>query len=221
MVFDVARSVVVLFGGSTATGDSNETWEWNGDSWVQRQPAASPPGRSSGILATHPTQGRTLLFGGARVSPSLVYYGGTHEFDAAAPRFDPVGVGCVGSNGTPILFGAPSPYVGTTWRVAVDGVPNNAPAFVALSLNDSTWGNVPLPVDLGVIGMPGCLLRVSPDLILFAPSNGSSAALGVPIANSPAFAGQDLFVQALVFDAPANPFGATLSNGGVARLALL
>src|SRR4051812_27020856 len=33
MVYDAARGVTVLFGGSTGTS-SGETWEWNGSAWT-------------------------------------------------------------------------------------------------------------------------------------------------------------------------------------------
>src|SRR5437762_12367223 len=53
MVFDVRTSHVVLFGGSTKVDagtrlsyDLDDTWEWNGDRWVQVYPAHSPHGRS-------------------------------------------------------------------------------------------------------------------------------------------------------------------------------
>lgn len=40
MVFDSARQVVLLFGGSTATNQAlNDTWEWNGVSWRRLLPS--------------------------------------------------------------------------------------------------------------------------------------------------------------------------------------
>ena len=36
MAYDQARGVTVLFGGSTASGINDETWEWNGTNWTPR-----------------------------------------------------------------------------------------------------------------------------------------------------------------------------------------
>ena len=48
MVYDAARQVVMLFGGeipvSARAGMSlNDTWTWNGRTWIQLRPEASPP----------------------------------------------------------------------------------------------------------------------------------------------------------------------------------
>src|SRR2546422_971729 len=46
LAYDSRRGRTVLFGGNTATGvTTNETWESDGTSWRQLQPAASPPAR--------------------------------------------------------------------------------------------------------------------------------------------------------------------------------
>lgn len=54
---------VVLFGGRTATGVSDELWEWSAGTWT-KQPRIPPwpPARSSATLTT--ANGRVLLFGG-------------------------------------------------------------------------------------------------------------------------------------------------------------
>jgi N-acetylneuraminic acid mutarotase len=62
MVYDAARSEIVLFGGGTGFTD---TWVWNGSIWAQRFPGTSPPPRSTGPKMTYDaTRGEVVLFGG-------------------------------------------------------------------------------------------------------------------------------------------------------------
>ncbi len=42
MAFDTAHNWVVVFGGYTTSGYSNETWTWNGSNWNQRQFSRRP-----------------------------------------------------------------------------------------------------------------------------------------------------------------------------------
>jgi N-acetylneuraminic acid mutarotase len=59
---------VVLFGGCCDTGETGEstffgdTWEWDGVTWTQKQPASSPERRSDHAMAA--VGSRVVLFGG-------------------------------------------------------------------------------------------------------------------------------------------------------------
>ena len=44
LAYDAARGRVVLFGGSGG-GYLADTWEWDGNDWIQRTPSNSPCGR--------------------------------------------------------------------------------------------------------------------------------------------------------------------------------
>jgi hypothetical protein len=50
MAYDSARGVTVLFRGTTNSGYSGETWDWNGTAWTQR-PISGPSPRSMHSLA--------------------------------------------------------------------------------------------------------------------------------------------------------------------------
>jgi hypothetical protein len=84
MVYDSARGVIVLFGGSTDRFNpvpNGETWEWNGTVWTQRL-VSGPSPRMYAALAYDPSRAVTLLFGGyTGVSP--YYSGETWEWNGA------------------------------------------------------------------------------------------------------------------------------------------
>lgn len=64
MAVDPATGNVVMFGGATSNGPSDETWLWNGTSWSRPSPAARPPARYNASMAEDPTTGTIVLFGG-------------------------------------------------------------------------------------------------------------------------------------------------------------
>jgi galactose oxidase-like protein len=76
MSYDSIRGRTVLFGGSAAQIGSTQpqppnladTWEWDGTSWIQRSPAASPPGLVAAAMAYDSRRGVSVLFGGATTS---------------------------------------------------------------------------------------------------------------------------------------------------------
>ena len=73
MAYDPDSREVVLFGGfacgSLTQGCTNyaDTWTWNGNDWMQRHPATSPPSTSFASAAYDPTGHRILMFGGMTV----------------------------------------------------------------------------------------------------------------------------------------------------------
>ena len=62
---DPQRHVVVMFGGSQPYATFFEdTWEWNGTTWIERFPSASPSARSGHSLSYVASMGSVILFGG-------------------------------------------------------------------------------------------------------------------------------------------------------------
>jgi hypothetical protein len=62
MAYDAARQRVVMFGGASGGGSSrSDTWEWDGNDWVQ---AAPGPARQRHRLAYDAVRGRVVMFGG-------------------------------------------------------------------------------------------------------------------------------------------------------------
>jgi formylglycine-generating enzyme required for sulfatase activity len=72
MVYDMTRSVAVLFGGQDASLTARaDTWEWNGFGWVQRNAGPSPQARWGHGMAFDIRRARTVLFGGLNAGGAL------------------------------------------------------------------------------------------------------------------------------------------------------
>ena len=65
MAYDSADGVVTLYGGGE-WGDvaRDDTWEWNGSTWIQQYPAANPGPRVGHAVAYDSAHDVTVLFGG-------------------------------------------------------------------------------------------------------------------------------------------------------------
>jgi hypothetical protein len=74
---------------------------------------------------------------------------------------------------------------------------------------------LPAPVDLGIIGMPGCPLRISPDVTATLVGVGTTASMLFPVPNVPALIGVQIYTQALSLDPALNPFGFSISDAAV------
>lgn len=162
MSFDSARNRTVLFGGGNqAFADLNDTWEFDGATWVQRTPATSPPAMVGSAMAYVAAAKISVLFGGATpsgFSSSTWEWDGTnwalHSFSSAIPSgrvfamlaFDPY-------RGQVILFGGEGPggvdlgdtwsYDGTRWtRLAPASSPS--PRWGSGIAFDSVLGRVVL-----------------------------------------------------------------------------
>jgi len=65
LAYDDTTKQVVLFGGFTGQyAYSGDTWTYDGEDWVQHQPAGLPPARADNGLAYDPVLKRVVLFGG-------------------------------------------------------------------------------------------------------------------------------------------------------------
>jgi Galactose oxidase, central domain len=74
MTFDPARNRTVVFGGDPSLTGSpcrDDTWEWDGSNWSQRQIAVVPPARYRPGFTFDPNQGRVVMFSGNSGSPDF------------------------------------------------------------------------------------------------------------------------------------------------------
>ncbi|MGH9151571.1 MAG: Kelch repeat-containing protein [Acidimicrobiales bacterium] len=80
MAYDALRQRVVLFGGYVPGFGKNmadDTWTWDGTTWVQQAPLTRPPHRRDASMAYHSGTQKSVLFGGT----ALI----NHFFECPAP----------------------------------------------------------------------------------------------------------------------------------------
>lgn len=83
--------------------------------------------------------------------------------------------------------------------------------FLLLGVSKALWGGLPLPFDCGPIGMPGCSILASGDLVLGV---SHSLGRGEVTFRVPWEIGRRIYAQGGALDGPANPLGIVLSNAG-------
>ena len=65
LAYDGNRNVVILFGGSEGgTNFKDDTWEYEGTTWIPKSPGNKPSSRDAHALVYYPHLGGTILFGG-------------------------------------------------------------------------------------------------------------------------------------------------------------
>jgi len=216
MAYDAARQRVVLFGGrSGATTPSlGDTWEWDGTTWMQSTPSMSPSARFHHAMAYYAAGQRVVLFGGVDNYPSYLsdtWINGAPTTLASASAY---GAGC----GSPALGFVPDtngrPVLGQTGSATIVNAPTPV-AAVAIGWSDQFFGPFVLPVTLTGIGMTGCDLLQSADLLGLgaSPLTPSTLSFSLAIPNAPSLIGVRLYLQAYAFAPGVNPLQIIMSNG--------
>lgn len=77
MAFDPTSGRVILYGGASPVDgatriafDLDDTWQWNGFTWVRIYPAHTPGARSAHVMVLDSTRNRIVVFGGKRTDTS-------------------------------------------------------------------------------------------------------------------------------------------------------
>jgi hypothetical protein len=140
----------------------------------------------------------------------------TATFGGGAPaNWSNIGGGCAGTKGIPALFPAANPVVGTSYVTRTAYAPTNSIGLFLLGFSSSVWSGGALPLDLGVIGAPGCLLRtdaVAMDAVVTDADGTASLSYSLPI--DPLLVGAVLYQQLAAYDPTVNALGFTVSNAG-------
>ncbi len=93
LAYDSLRQKTILFGGAAGGNYNNQTWEWDGNTWTQILPAASPPPMDASLMAYDPGRQRTVLvstLGGTGAFRTWQYDGATWtSFTDATPVASP------------------------------------------------------------------------------------------------------------------------------------
>jgi hypothetical protein len=105
MVYDSKRRKVVMFGGGSGAGAqalTDDTWEYNGVTWLKLNPLTKPPARGVHGLTYDSARERIVLFGGSQLllANGSTYLGDTWEFD--------------GTSWTQLMISGPTPRMRST-----------------------------------------------------------------------------------------------------------
>ena len=131
------------------------------------------------------------------------------------------GTGCGGASGTPQLALSGLPDLGATVNATITQTDplQNLFGVLMVGVSDTTWNGAPLPLDLGLVGIPGCSLRVAADLQFSLSTNFGSATLPLAIPNQAPFLGASFYLQHFALDATAtNGAQIVTTNGARMRI---
>ena len=186
-------------------------------------PAASPYGNNDIVI--HPVGdgcSSVVELGNCAFTPRL--WNGVISYEvcsvagnAAAGTY---ATGCANSAGSVATL-APStqPVLGANYDVAIDAqLPTAVAAVMCSGLSRTVYNGLPLPLDLGILGAPGCELAASADSTATLFLAGGQASFSLAIPNSPALQCGVIYQQAAILDPIANSFGFVLSNAVAASL---
>jgi len=214
VVADTARRRVVHF---ATIGHLGRICEWDGESQdpltSARLTSVDPEAPGGDLLEGYAmvydaARGDVLLFGGEGehgVSGRLL------RFWSDVPRFSTFGRGCSGAVGEPRLtMLAGPPIAGQVFALQLSAVPPRERApLLHLGFSRTDWLGLPLPFDLGIVGMTGCRVLASVDHVATMQVLGEYATWGMFLPNLP---GVTFHAQAMVFDQGANAAGMVMSD---------
>ncbi|HET6204750.1 MAG TPA: FG-GAP-like repeat-containing protein [Planctomycetota bacterium] len=130
------------------------------------------------------------------------------------------GTGCPGSGGF-------APRITTAGGLPAVGQPNfrlygsrmlgGSLVVLIFGVSSTSWVGVPLPLNLGFLGLPSCALFVSADVLLPATASGSGPGAGaayrlVPAPPNPALSGLSVFYQWFAVDPGPLPLPGAMSE---------
>jgi hypothetical protein len=234
LVYDSVRDRVVAFGGyygSDYTGPIGQTWVWDGV-WADLQTASSLYSRSDFAIAFDSVRGRVVVHGGYYFS----WYGSSSPFadtleladvTLPAPYVEPAVEGFALTTacqhiGGPIFTLTSKPvlqsrgefaWVGETFPLVcrdLGGPLSPVPVALVYGTSNQSWGGVPLPWPLTVLGRPDCLLAVEPQLTMVFTVTGTFF-YQLPIPNVPSLAGTEHFFQVI----GGSPVGQWFTSNGL------
>ncbi len=132
----------------------------------------------------------------------------------------PFGTGCPGSGGAfPVIGTTSSPCIGNSnFGLSVSNALGGTVAVLITGFSASSYQGVPLPMNLAPLGVPGCFLLVSPDLLSGAGTTGSgagsgSATTGIPIPPIAGLLGASAYFQWYVVDPGPSILPGAMSEG--------
>jgi len=130
------------------------------------------------------------------------------------PTYSNFASGCPGSAGIPLLEADAGslPELGSSFRARLSNVPAVGFAVGITGLSTTTWSGFTLPLDLGLIGMPGCTLYTDMRRTATIIIVGGQGTWDTNLPSSPEWLGQRFYQQVFVVDGSIPGLGAVMSN---------
>ncbi|MGA1608234.1 MAG: hypothetical protein ACO4CT_14710, partial [Planctomycetota bacterium] len=126
-------------------------------------------------------------------------------------------LGLVGTLGMPrfaTLEAEGVPSMGNSYELVVRGAMPMSPVLFGSGSSRSTWAGTPLPLDLSILGAPGCFVLNNLEATVSVAADATGTArLTYPVPNSIVLRGREAFHQGIVFDPYANLLGVTTTSG--------
>ena len=190
----------ILSGAQTQLGD---TWEWSAGTWTQRSPITLPGNRSGATTAYIPASSGFLIAGGNSLPNVPVNDTWLHR-SLTLGMADSHGQPCATTSGAE-LEAITLPYLGLPFtQQIVNAEPTAAIGLLVFGASWQFYNGIPLPIDLGSIGAPACLLQTSVEVVSTVLLTNGTGSLTWNIPNLPAAAGYTFATQGVVLD-PASP----------------
>ena len=207
LVRDLATGTETLLYSASAVADVDDAgniWFLEGSNLVGFQAGATAPSVTI-PLSTGITDHQYIAVSGVPV------------FSAPQAAYTPFGVGCPDPSGTtPTLtaLAGQVPRIGTSSTLRVGSLPQvpTIPVFIlgfSNTVASGPAGNYPLPVDLGILGWPGCQQLVSVDDSIYTITTNGFVDHVVTIPPYAFLAGMQFHAQALVLY---TPMGVAVTN---------
>ncbi len=190
-------------GGGGTTGDNYEdnTWEYDGNDWVDRGTDPVLRGRGGPAVAYVLALGATVCYGGFNDA----FGGNAFPTNTAFPRMDNQvytwrtsnfasfvedtnSPGCPNASGTPSISATALPWAGSTANFQITNVPGGSLPFVL-------FGFVPMTTNLGIIGFPNCNVYMSSPVTFGATPTAGGANWDLPIPDLASIYGANFILQ--------------------------
>ena len=197
------------------------------DLWRNLGGMTFAPVAGSGLPATTATYVNDLAVGDINgdTFPDLaaVFFGeGTVVYQNWRGGLSAFGTACAGTLASaPLVQGTSAPLVGNAaFSVRVSGGQPGTLGFLWLGTSSYTWSGVPvLPLDLGLLGAPGCTLWAGPESLAVSTFDAAGAVtLPVPIPNNPSLQRVTVFAQGAAAAAGSNALGLAFTAGLAIRV---
>ena len=125
------------------------------------------------------------------------------------------GTACQGSSGTPALSFGALPRLGKPFTIDLAGARATTPTLFFLGGSNTSWGAIPLPFDLKLLGAAGCSLYSSLDASFGLATDAKGAAsVQFSVPNVPGLANSTVYTQFLIVDPGANKGNLVMTEGG-------